>query len=189
MGPGIPSIKELEERTVIALVSTNPAIDYPASLPENVIPVGGLHVRDTKPLPKVDIIMSESNFNLIAMIFRFQDLEEFINSSKKGAVLFSLGTNVRSSLMDEAKQKIILDAFALLSDYHFMWKFEETSIGLKLPKNVIIRPWMPQSDILAHPKVKAFFTHSGLLSTQETIWRGVPIVGMPFAYDQHRVSF
>lgn len=90
--------------------------------------------------------------------------------------------------MHEVKRKIILDAFAQLPDYHFMWKFEKNITGFDLPKNVMVRPWLPQSDILAHPKVMAFFTHSGLLSTQESIWRGVPIIGMPFVYDQHRVS-
>lgn len=49
-------MKELEERTAIALVSTHPVFDYPAPLPENVIPVGGLHIRDTKPLPEVTIL-------------------------------------------------------------------------------------------------------------------------------------
>lgn len=116
-------------------------------------------------------------------------METFINSSAKGAVLFSLGTNVRSSLLDREKQKILLDAFELLPEYNFMWKFEDPSINLKLPKNVLIQQWIPQSDVLAHPKIKAFFSHSGLLSTQETIHRGVPVIGMPFAYDQHRVSF
>lgn len=141
----------------------------------------------------------------------FQDLENFIASSKKGAVLFSLGTFIRTSLMDTEKQKIILNAFEQLPDYHFVWKFEDM-IDLELPKNVLIRSWLPQSDILAHPKVKAFFTHSGesndytktidfcdnffftlkmfskgLLSTQEAIARGIPILGMPFLYDQHTV--
>lgn len=143
-----------------------------------------------------------------------QDLEQFIASSRSGAVLFALGTNVRSSLMDVEKQKILFDAFEQLPDYHFLWKFEETNIDMKLPKNVLIRPWLPQSDILAHPKVKAFFSHSGwwcaftwalsarlrklkshwifickgMLSTQEAIWRGVPILGMPFAWDQNAVK-
>lgn len=63
--------------------------------------------------------------------------------------------------MDIEKQKILLDAFEQLPNYHFLWKFEEPHIDLKLPKNVLIRPWLPQSDILAHPKVKAFFSHSG----------------------------
>lgn len=89
-------------------------------------------------------------------------MEQFITSANKGAVLFSLGTNIRSSLMDLEKQKIILDAFEQFPDYHFLWKFEEPQIELQLPKNVIIRPWLPQSDILAHPNTKAFFSHSGL---------------------------
>lgn len=52
-GPGLPSISELQKRTAIALVSTHPIFDYSQPLLENVIPVGGLHIRDAKPLPKV----------------------------------------------------------------------------------------------------------------------------------------
>lgn len=59
------------------------------------------------------------------------------------------------------KQKILLDAFEQFPDYHFLWKFEKAKIDLKQPKNVMIRPWLPQSDILSHPKIKAFITHSG----------------------------
>lgn len=58
-------------------------------------------------------------------------------------------------------QKTLLDAFKQLPDYHFLWKFEEPTIDLKLPENVIIRPWLPQSDMLAHPNITAFITHSG----------------------------
>lgn len=121
-GNDYPSVTELEHRTAIAFVNTNPVFDIPQPLPENVIPVGGLQIRDNKTLPK--------------------DLDDFINSSKKGAILFSLGTNVRSSLMDVKKQKWILDAFEQLPDYHFLWKFEASTIDLKLPKNVMIRPWV-----------------------------------------------
>lgn len=88
-------------------------------------------------------------------------MKDFIVSAKKGAVLFSIGSDIRSSAMNTEKQKIILDAFEQFPDYHFLWKFEEFSISLKLPKNVIIQKWLPQSDILAHPRIKAFFTHSG----------------------------
>lgn len=90
-----------------------------------------------------------------------------MNSSVTGVVLFSLGTNVLSSLMDEKKQKIIIDAFAQFPEFNFIWKFEETLSNFKLPKNVIIRKWCPQSDILAHSKTKAFFTHCGLFISIE----------------------
>lgn len=52
-GSNIPSTGELEQRISLVLVNTNPVMDYSAPLPENVIPVGGLHIRDPQPLPKV----------------------------------------------------------------------------------------------------------------------------------------
>lgn len=163
-GRYIPSTAVLEERALLALVNTNPAMDIPIPLPPNVIPVAGLHIQPPKQLPSF--------------------IDEFINASAQGAVLFSLGTNVRSDMMDPAKQKVLLDAFAQMPEYHFLWKFEST---VETPRNVMLRTWLPQSDILAHPRLLAFFTHSGLLSTQEAIWHGVPMLGMPFIYDQHRV--
>lgn len=55
-GPNIPSIRELEQKTALALISTNPVMDYVAPLPENVIPVAGVHIKDPKPLPEVIIL-------------------------------------------------------------------------------------------------------------------------------------
>lgn len=66
--------------------------------------------------------------------------------------------------MSFEKRKALLDAFEQFPDYHFIWKYESQLTDLVLPKNVKIRPWLPQSDILAHPRVKAFITHGGKLT-------------------------
>lgn len=55
-GPSLPPLSELEKRTAIAFVSTNPMFDYPVPLPGNVIPIGGVHIRDPRSLPKVIVI-------------------------------------------------------------------------------------------------------------------------------------
>ena len=44
--------------------------------------------------------------------------------------------------------------------------------------------WAPQQEVLAHPAVGAFWTHSGWNSTLEGICEGVPMVCMPFFTDQ-----
>ncbi|XP_058827951.1 uncharacterized protein LOC131687877 [Topomyia yanbarensis] len=161
----MPYLGDLEKRTQIMLVNSNPVMDALEPLPPNVIAVGGAHIKDLEPLPV--------------------DLEKFITSGKKGAVLFSLGSNVRSDKIGEERQRMFIDAFRQMPQYNFLWKFE-TNLNLDLPPNVIVKRWMPQTSILAHPNTKAFITHSGGLSTQEASWYGVPLIGMPFFMDQIR---
>jgi MGT family glycosyltransferase len=46
-----------------------------------------------------------------------------------------------------------------------------------IPQNVIIAPYLPQLDVLA--KSKLFITHAGTGSVMESIWFGVPMIGIP----------
>lgn len=118
----------------------------------------------------------------------FQDLNAFVESSKKGVVVVSFGSNFRSDFMPHEKQQLFLRAFSELSDYHFVWKFESNISSDVLPKNVWIDSWLPISDILANPRVKAIYFHGGMLTTQEAVWRGVPTIIMPFGLDQRQAS-
>lgn len=42
----------------------------------------------------------------------------------------------------------------------------------------------PTFSLLAHPKIKAFVTHAGLLGTQEAIYNSVPLISFPIFAEQ-----
>jgi len=113
---------------------------------------------------------------------------KFVESGRKGTVVMSLGTNIKSNMLGNETLANILRTFAELPDYNFVWKFESEphQLPLQPTRNVLLGKFLPQNDILAHPNVKAFVTHSGLLSVQEALWHGKPLIGIPFFCDQYR---
>lgn len=161
-GEHIPSVIDIEKNISLVLVNIHHSIDYPRPTTPNFIPVGGMHIKPPKKLPK--------------------DLQQYIDNAPHGVILFSLGSNVRSDKLDAEKRQAFLDAFAQL-DQLVLWKWESDSLPGQ-PANVRVSKWLPQNDILGHPNVRLFITHGGLLSTQESIYHGVPMVGLPFLADQ-----
>ncbi|XP_049287972.1 UDP-glucuronosyltransferase 2B17-like isoform X1 [Anopheles funestus] len=166
--PDAPSTYTFYKNVRLSLANVNPVIQYKEPMMPSMIPVGGLQIMPSKPLP--------------------DDLRKVVEGAKNGFILFSLGSNARSDLLGQERIRNILNAMERLSQYQFLWKFEsdESKLPVPVPKNVYIRAWMPQNDLLAHPNIKLFITHSGLLSTQEAIWHGVPIIGFPVFADQFR---
>lgn len=76
----------------------------------------------------------------------FQDLQKYLDNSKKGAIYFSLGSNVKGRLLNDTTKREILNAFADLP-YNVLMKMDTE---LKdVPKNVRIEKWLPQQDILS----------------------------------------
>ncbi|SDY04578.1 nucleotide disphospho-sugar-binding domain-containing protein [Thermoactinomyces sp. DSM 45892] len=55
-----------------------------------------------------------------------------------------------------------------------------------IPKNFIIRPFVPQLEVLKHTDV--FISHGGMNSIMEALWFGVPTVAIPQSSDQPLVA-
>nr|XP_019560415.2 UDP-glucuronosyltransferase 2B1-like [Aedes albopictus] len=161
-GP-LPKIADLERQISVVLLNSYYPLTTSRPRVPGMIQVGGLHIKEPKALPK--------------------DLQKFLDEAEHGAIYFSLGTNVKSSDMPRDKLEAILSVFRSIKQ-RVVWKYEDESVK-GLPSNVLIKTWMPQNDILAHPNVKVFITHGGLLGTQEGVHRAVPMLGIPIYADQH----
>ncbi|KAI7815290.1 UDP-glycosyltransferase [Rhyzopertha dominica] len=160
--PNAPPIEELEKNTSLILLNSHVSTNQPVPHVPNMIEIGGFHVKPPKKLPK--------------------DLEKFMNEAEAGVIYFSMGSNLKSKDMPIEKREAILKALSKLKE-KVLWKFEDDSLPAQ-PANVKVEKWLPQQDVLAHPNIKAFITHGGLLSTIETIYHGVPIIGIPIFADQ-----
>lgn len=55
-GPNLPPISQLEKRATLALVNSDPILDHQGPMLNNVIAIGGMHVKVPKPLPQVNLI-------------------------------------------------------------------------------------------------------------------------------------
>ena len=153
--------KELVGNVELLLVNAHPSLGYLRPVVANTIQLGFLHIKPPKELPK--------------------DLLKRLNDSKNGVIYMSLGTLVKSSFLKK-NIEIFVDVFRDL-DYDIIWKFEDEQIENK-PKNVYTNKWFPQSDLLAHPKVKLFITQGGQQSLEESIDRNVPVLVCPVHGDQ-----
>ncbi|XP_036390519.1 UDP-glucuronosyltransferase 2B31-like [Megalops cyprinoides] len=155
-------IETLIQAADIWLMRNDFVFDFPRPTMPNVVYMGGFQCKPSKPLP--------------------QDLEDFVQSSgEHGVIIMSLGTLVKylpSDITDD-----IASVFAQLPQ-KVIWRH----IGDRpstLGNNTLIVNWMPQNDLLGHPKTRAFVAHGGTNGVQEAIYHGMPVLGIPLFFDQY----
>lgn len=124
-----------------------------------------------------------NNVRLLLFFLLLQELQKYLDDAVEGVIYFSFGSNIKSSNLDAVKRSIIRNTLAMLP-YKILWKFEHENMPEK-PENVMISKWLPQQDILGHPNIKLFITQGGLQSLEEAILNKVPLLAIPFMFDQY----
>ncbi|KAF2358196.1 UDP-glucuronosyl/UDP-glucosyltransferase [Trinorchestia longiramus] len=162
--PDFTDVLSYYDRATLTLINGHPALDNPVPLLPNQVYIGTINAQPPMPLPK--------------------DLEEFVSGSgDAGLIYFSIGSVARSEDIPDRAKKAFVEAFSRLPQ-RVIWKYEGDDI--LLPPNVITRKWLPQQDILGHPKTRLFISHCGNLGTQEAKYHGVPVLAVPITFDQPR---
>uniref|UniRef100_A0A914QK85 glucuronosyltransferase n=1 Tax=Panagrolaimus davidi TaxID=227884 RepID=A0A914QK85_9BILA len=148
-------------------VNSDEHVDYAQPITHKIIYIAGLGEVQAQPLEKQYI--------------------DIFDSAKKGVILFSFGSNIQSVDMPEHLKKAFLEAFAEFPEINFLWKYEKDEDEIaKGYKNVFTGKWLPQNDILDHPKLLAFITHGGMNSVMEGSTKGIPMICIPMFGDQNR---
>nr|ASX93996.1 UDP-glycosyltransferase UGT42D1 [Zygaena filipendulae] len=157
----IPPLEDLAREIKFLLLYQNFVLTQSRLFPSNVIEVGGYHVTKAKPLTG--------------------ELKTFMENANNGVIYISFGSLVKDTDLTPEKIQAILDTIIEMPQ-RFVWKLNDKSKAIK--DKLYCSEWLPQIDILGHNKTVAFFSHSGMGSTTESIHYGVPMVAMPILGDQ-----
>ncbi|TWW54934.1 UDP-glucuronosyltransferase 2A1 [Takifugu flavidus] len=125
--------------------------EYPRPTMPNVVYIGGFQCKPAKPLP--------------------EHLEEFVQSSgEHGVTVMSLGTFIAELPQDLVDQ--IAAAFAKMPQ-KVIWRYKGAKPAT-LGNNTLLVDWMPQNDLLGHPKTKLLW-----LMEEQTEFRKLSITESP----------
>ena len=154
-----PSIYTLLNNAELTLENTDVLLGYPSPSMPNAIAVGGLTLQHKQTLPA--------------------EFRAILDAAVDGVMLVSFG-----SYLDTWKDHRIKRIFEVLAKVGHPVLFRFTGTYKPVPPNVHIFKWLPQNDLLGHPKVKLFITHCGNNGQMEALFHAVPMVGLPVLADQ-----
>ncbi|XP_011171057.2 UDP-glucosyltransferase 2 [Solenopsis invicta] len=165
-GPDMPSVRELERKLSLILINSHITLHGIQPRTPAVVDVGGLHVQTENETLQ-------------------PELKKWMDDSKNGFIYFTFGSMMMIETFPREFLKVLYASLGKIAPVRVLMKIpfpEKLPPGL--PKNIYISSWLPQIMILKHSNVKLFITHGGLMSMQEAISCGVPMIGIPLFFDQ-----
>ncbi|KAH8238009.1 hypothetical protein KR032_010869 [Drosophila birchii] len=163
--PTLPAYDDLHKNISLIFFASHGISEGPIrpNVPA-VIEVGGIQVKDRPdPLP--------------------QNMAEFLDDAPHGAILFSLGSNIKKDHIVPETARKIFNVISKLTQ-KVIWKWDDLENTPGNSKNILYSKWLPQDDILAHPNIKLFITHAGKGGLTEAQYHGVPMLALPVFGDQ-----
>ncbi|XP_075277002.1 2-hydroxyacylsphingosine 1-beta-galactosyltransferase [Opisthocomus hoazin] len=156
------SMYDLVHGSSLWMLCTDIALEFPRPTLPNVVYVGGILTKPASRLP--------------------EDLQTWVDgANENGFVLVSFGAGVKYLSEDVANK--LAHALARLPQ-RVIWRFSGNK-PRNLGNNTKLIEWLPQNDLLGHSNIKAFLSHGGLNSIFETMYHGVPVVGIPLFGDHY----
>ncbi|XP_003728618.2 UDP-glucuronosyltransferase 2C1 [Strongylocentrotus purpuratus] len=153
---------QMISRAELCLCHNTWALEYPRPIGPNWIPIPGLTIKEPKPLP--------------------EDLETFVQGSgEHGFIVFTLGST-SMALGSAALIDIFSKVFSELPQ-RVLWRYAGPTPRY-VGNNTLISDWLPQNDLLAHPKARMLIYHGGSAGIHEAVHHGVPMLLMPMGGDQ-----
>uniref|UniRef100_A0A1I7RMB9 glucuronosyltransferase n=1 Tax=Bursaphelenchus xylophilus TaxID=6326 RepID=A0A1I7RMB9_BURXY len=165
------TFEELIAQSSFIWVNVDEFVDFPRPISHKYINIAGYGMK--KAMAKTNKLD--------------QKYQKIFDKAEKGVVYMSFGSVAESKLMPPKMKQAILEAFAQFPDVQFIWKYEKDEDNVaKGYSNVHTEKWLPQREILAHPRCLAFITHGGMNSITETTYAGIPTISIPLFGDQMR---
>ncbi|XP_051160808.1 uncharacterized protein LOC127281235 [Leptopilina boulardi] len=164
----MPSIRNVEKKIALLITNNFHSLYGIRPMTPDLIEVGGIHIsqNEEKFTPK---------------------LKAWMDQSKNGVVYFSFGTAIRVETLPKKTIFAFYSSFAKIAPVRVLIKIKDKNLlPPGLPDNVKILSWTPQIRVLEHNNTRVFITHCGLLGLQESLYFGVPIIGIPLHTDQFR---
>ena len=119
-----------------------------------------------------------------------ESLRDWLDRREPGSVVYiTMGTSC--SLTTELARAFVRGIEA--ANYSAVWVLRESNQdileGLSVDADRIrLEGWVSQLAVLSHPSIGATLNHGGLGCVQEALYCGLPMVVIPFAFDQYEVA-
>ncbi|KAL6641669.1 hypothetical protein ACP70R_019850 [Stipagrostis hirtigluma subsp. patula] len=145
------------------------------------------------PLPLLAMALEDSSSVATLSLWNEQpECLEWLDGREPGSVVY---VNFGSIAVMTSEQLVEFAWGLAGSGRHFLWVVRRDLVRgdtAVLPPEFLaetaarglMATWCPQQEVLGHPAVGAFLTHSGWNSTLEAMCGGVPVLSWPFFADQ-----